>query len=223
MPDSYTYPDSEVLINNLGIQDYNLWKETENELLLLRIEQQLSLPLVGSFDFEHLRRIHKHLVQDLYSWGGELRTVDTQPGSTGIPHCRPQFIADRSSFVFRKLPVGPRVYSFSQDDFSSLLSSFWGELTALHPFRDGNTRSQSILISQFSNEYGWEIDWGSFDNLELLAAARTRALTHDSQLLKTLIDGALHRAETRVSQTKFASFGKWLRDTTSPETEAKNI
>lgn len=37
-------------------------------------------------------RFHAYLVQDFYTWGGQLRDTDTGPGRTGITHCRPQFI-----------------------------------------------------------------------------------------------------------------------------------
>ena len=34
-------------------------------------------PIPGNYDLTHLRRIHHHLLQDVYPWAGELCTAPT--------------------------------------------------------------------------------------------------------------------------------------------------
>ncbi len=100
MPDRYSYPNSLVLINKLGITDYDRWKAVETAAIHQRMVELTEHPTPGRYDLPHLRAIHRHLTHDLYVWGGDIRDTDTHPGGTGIAHCRPPFIvpeADASS------------------------------------------------------------------------------------------------------------------------------
>lgn len=58
-------------------------------------------PIEGGFNFDHLRAIQRHILQDVYDWAGELRTTDT--GAFGFPHARPQFLQDELDRVFHQL------------------------------------------------------------------------------------------------------------------------
>jgi cell filamentation protein len=100
MPDKYTYPGTETLINRLGIKDQVLLDLTEQNLANIGLSELSRTPLRGSFDFSHLQTIHRKLVGDLYEWAGELRTTDTQAIGTGVAHCRPEFIEAFAKEVF---------------------------------------------------------------------------------------------------------------------------
>jgi len=45
------------------------------------MQEILEYPVEGHFDFDHLRAIHKSLFEDIFSWAGEIRTVDILKGS----------------------------------------------------------------------------------------------------------------------------------------------
>ncbi|MDO4143667.1 cell filamentation protein, partial [Clavibacter michiganensis] len=53
------------------------------------------------------------------------------------------------------------------DTFTERLADRWGELSAIHPWRDGNTRSQSMYVSALAQRAGHPIDWASIDVDEL--------------------------------------------------------
>ena len=92
MPDRYSYPNSLVLINKLGITDYDRWKAVETAAIHQRMVELTEHPIPGRYDLPHLQAIHQHLTADLYVWGGDIRDTDTHPGGTGIAPCRPPFI-----------------------------------------------------------------------------------------------------------------------------------
>ncbi len=92
MPDRYTYPGTEVLVNIPGFTDRAAWKDAETATVMARLSELLLSPLPGGYDLDHLCAIHAHLVRSFYTWGGQLRLTETGPGGTGITHCRPQFI-----------------------------------------------------------------------------------------------------------------------------------
>lgn len=81
--DKYCYPDSDVLINLLDIQDAGLLAEAEAEFTAERYRtyQASHLALID-FNLAHLQQLHHHLFQDIYEWAGELRDVDIAKGET---------------------------------------------------------------------------------------------------------------------------------------------
>lgn len=159
MPDRYSYPNSLVLINKLGITDYDRWKAVETAAIHQRMVEFTEHPIPGSFDLPHLQAIHRHLTGDLYVWGSDIRDTDTHPGGTGIAHCRPPFILPEAERVFGELAARNHLRGLDADAFSDGLAWVWGEMTAIHPFRDVNTRSQHILFNQLARDAGWVIDW----------------------------------------------------------------
>lgn len=72
----YCYPDTDILINKLDIHNSSQLIEAETRIASIRLYQLQKHPVKGNFDFKHLCSIHNHIFQDLYSWAGELRTVD---------------------------------------------------------------------------------------------------------------------------------------------------
>lgn len=178
MPDRYTYPGSDVLINKYGITDHDDWKEAETDFIGARMFHLREHPLDGSYDLAHLQAIHAYLTQDMYSWGGEIRDTDTHPGGTGIAHCRPQFIVTEAKRVFGQLASRGYLRGLNADAFSDGLAWVWGETTAIHPFRDANTRSQHIFFNQLAHDAGWVIDWSQIPG-DVFAHARTLAIVEN--------------------------------------------
>lgn len=194
MPDRYAYPGSDVLINKYGITDYDDWKEAETDFIGARMFHLSEHPLDGGYDLAHLQAIHAYLTQDMYVWGGEIRHSDTHPGGTGIAHCRPQFIVAEAERVFGGLAARDNLRGLDADAFSDGLAWVWGETTAIHPFRDANTRSQHIFFTQLARDAGWIIDWSRIPG-DVFAHARTLAIVENHSGIDALIRPNLHTVE----------------------------
>ena len=191
MPDPYAYPGTSVLINLPGYTDPALWKEAESRAIYVRYNEVREHPLDGGFDLAHLQAIHAYLVQDFYTWGGQLRASDTGPGGAGLAHCRPQFIPAEAARIFAALSDDLEfLRDRDVDAFSEGLAWVWGEMTVLHPFRDVNTRSQFVFFNQFAHAAGWLIDWGQIDPY-VFGYARTVAIASDERGIDALIRPAL--------------------------------
>lgn len=195
MPDHYTYPGTEVLVNIPGYTDPGLWKAAERRVVTVRMADLAAHPIDGGFDLAHLQAIHAHLVRGFYTWGGELRDTDTGPGGTTIAHCRPPFIGTEAGRIFTTLADDlDLLRARDADAFSAGLAWVWGETTVLHPFRDINTRSQFVLFNQLAAHAGWVIDWQQIDPY-VFGHARTVAIAADERGLDALIRPALRAAE----------------------------
>ncbi|HZK06072.1 MAG TPA: Fic family protein [Actinomycetaceae bacterium] len=201
MPDHYTYPGSDVLVNKLGITDYEHWKFVETEVIGQRMGELREHPILGRYDLAHLLAIHRHLTGDLYDWAGEVRDTDTHPGGTGIIHCRPQFIVSEAERVFGQLTARDYLRGLDADAFSDGLAWVWGETTSIHATRDVNTRSQHIFFNQLARDAGWVIDWSQIPG-DVFAHARTLAIVKDSSGLDALIRPNLVTVEDAAQQDR---------------------
>ena len=129
MPDRYTYPGSDVLVNKFGVTGYDDRKDAEVDFIGARMGALREHPILGGYDLAHLQAIHAYLTQDMYSWGGEIRDTDTHPGGTGIAHCRPQFIVPEAERIFGILAGSNWLRALDADEFSEGLAWVWGETT----------------------------------------------------------------------------------------------
>lgn len=59
----YCYPNSSVLINKLNIKTHNELITAEREITSLKIAMAKSQPIDGNFDLEHLKKIHKFILE----------------------------------------------------------------------------------------------------------------------------------------------------------------
>ncbi len=77
----YCYPGTDILINKLGIRDFDKLRALERKLTMLRLLELMDTPVNGKFDFKHLQDIYAYIFQDVYEWAGKVRTVDIAKGN----------------------------------------------------------------------------------------------------------------------------------------------
>jgi cell filamentation protein len=141
-------------------------------------------PLDGSFDLDHMKRIHEHLFQDVYEWAGKLRTAPPFPTAMIKSGPSPESItagayAADDRHPYRYFPAGEGMVSHLRAWFSRLnepadyaalppaafaaaIAEPWGEINAAHPFREGNTRAQVAFFAQFAAAHGHFLDYERF-------------------------------------------------------------
>ena len=93
----YCYPSSSLLKNKLNIREEESFREAEREITSIRIAQAMMNPIQGKFDAAHLKRIHRFLFGDIYTWAGKTRTVNI---SKGTPFCLHQYIDENLDILF---------------------------------------------------------------------------------------------------------------------------
>lgn len=85
--DTYTYPDSETLINKADLRSEAALNAFEADATAIRLLEFTEHPIQGKFGLAHLQAIHRHLFQDVYAWAGLLRTVDISKGDSRFGSC----------------------------------------------------------------------------------------------------------------------------------------
>lgn len=155
MDKTYCYPDTDTLINRLGIHSSSRLVEAETRIVSIRLYQLQVQPVPGSFDFEHLCRIHRFIFQDLYSWAGELRTVNIAKKSL---FCLTQHMTGYAQTIFPAYYHDCMRTKDHQDEFIHVLAEHYADLNALHPFREGNGRSQREYCRELCLQCGYLFD-----------------------------------------------------------------
>lgn len=150
--DPYAYKGTIVLKNKLGLRDTARLEAFEIEMTTLRAGEPLPR---GKFNAMHYCRVHHHLFQDVYSWAGKYRTVRTAKG--GNPFCFPEYIGSEMTKLFATLPE--ILSADSSEGFVAEATRFLGELNAIHPFREGNGRSQLAFMAMLSEAAGFVLDF----------------------------------------------------------------
>lgn len=60
----------------------------------------------------------------------------------------------------------------SRPEFVDRLAHYLGEVNALHPFREGNGRTQRAFFAQLSRDAGWRLRWSRLDHQANVDASR---------------------------------------------------
>ena len=71
----------------------------------------------------------------------------------------PERIAPSLDKLFAELNREGNLAGAALTEFCNRAGYFLGELNAIHPFRDGNGRSQRELIRQLAVHNGFQVDW----------------------------------------------------------------
>lgn len=150
--DPLTYDDSSVLRNKFGIRDQDRLDYIERTMSSARIAEGIP---DGNFDLEHLQAIHKHIFQDVYEWAGELRESNLQKGnSVFMPANRLEMgMAD----VHIRLQDHSYLKDVSRDEFATQAGIIIGDINHLHPFREGNGRTQLQYLQKLGDNAGFDV------------------------------------------------------------------
>jgi cell filamentation protein len=135
--DFYCYKNSTVLKNVPGLRTQRALKAYEIAMTAQRAEEPLP---AGHLSMTHYRAIHEHLFQDIYRCAGDFRRV--RIARNGSMFCYPENIAREMHTLFGDLRSRNGLRGLPREDFAPALARFLAELNAIHPFRDGNGRTQ---------------------------------------------------------------------------------
>jgi len=183
--DPYLDLEHGVLRNRLGITDPEALRTAEADYTAVRLAQLAHHGLPGAYDLAHLQAFHRHIFGDVYAWAGELRTVAI--GKGGSPFCRPENLAADAVELFAWLARAGHLRGLDRATFVDDLTELAADLNALHPFREGNGRTQRAFLRQLARDAGRPIRWALLEAEENVAAAKA-AQAEDLAPLRALLD-----------------------------------
>ena len=161
------YPGTTCLVNLLDIHDENILAATEAALTLGKTSELLHKPLSGPFDFACYKDIHRYLFCDLYPWAGQVRDIDlSKRGTVFMPAAQIRHAAD---VCFARL-VSTDLRVLSDHERAVAVADFYNTINLLHPFREGNGRTQRVFFQQWLRAFDYELDFSQADTDLLMMA-----------------------------------------------------
>lgn len=163
----YCYPKSNVLINKLNIQNADALHTAEREITSLRLAAAKMQPIKGKFDMKHLQKIHGYVFGDVYSWAGKLRHVNIAKGNQ---FCLAMNLDTYGSNLFRKLEQENYLIG-ATEHVPHRLAYYLSEINVLHPFREGNGRTQRLFVEYLASVAGYRVDFSLVSAEEMIIAS----------------------------------------------------
>lgn len=164
----YCYKDTDVLINKLNITNDKDLYNAERELVSLRVSAFNDNPLKGNFDFNYLKAIHKYLFQDIYKWAGDIRNCNIAKQDL---FCLTEHIESFANDIFNKLKKENYYMNYDYETTILKLAGLFADINALHPFREGNGRSQRMFIESLAKINGINLDLTNVSNMDMIVAS----------------------------------------------------
>jgi cell filamentation protein len=165
--DPYVYPGTSILRNRLGITDEAELERVEREIATQRASEPMP---TGDFDLTHLRAIHRHLFQDIYDWAGEIRTVEISKEGHQFQFRR--FIETGMADVHRRLVAAGFLAGLELVRFAEAAGQITGDINYVHPFREGNGRTQLQYLRPLAEHAGHPLDLTRIERDAWMAASR---------------------------------------------------
>ena len=178
---NYCYKDSDVLINKLNITNEKDLYDAERGLVALRTAQLNEEPIKGYFDFNHLKSIHKFLFQDIYRWAGDVRNCNIAKQDL---FCLCEYIDSFANDIFNKLKKEQYFNKYNYDVKLEKLVELFADINALHPFREGNGRSQREFIEELAKINGIDLNLTTVSKDDMIVASHDSINGHYEKLLE---------------------------------------
>lgn len=192
--DPYTYPNSPVLRNIPDIRELSQLETFEADMVVRRTVELSYRPVRGAFDSAHLKAIHHYLFQDVYEWAGKFRTVN-MARSEQITFAHFGHIEPYLANVFGQLAAEDHLRGRKPEEFAGRAAFYLGEINAVHPFREGNGRTQREFVRALAVQAGFNISWERLDRKRLYEASQISFLRGDNGPLADLLRAVLTAKE----------------------------
>lgn len=181
--DPYLDPGTGILRNLVGATSQEQLRKIESDVASAAEIELENIP--RSNDLKELQAIHKALFGKIYDWAGEIRTVDIKKGSEEFFLF--QFrVSQGADFVFSELAKEHVLRGLNREDFAKRLAYFYEQLNFVHPFREGNGRTQRVFWNRVAADAGYFIDWSQVVGDELDKASAIGREQHDLQPLESM-------------------------------------
>lgn len=177
-----------VLINKKGIKDESELDKVERASSYMKALYLDQNPIKGKFDLKHLQAIHKKLFEDIYPFAGKIRDGYLQKGQQDFT--MGYRIVPQAEKLFTQLKNEQFLKKTEPAKIAGRLAYYMGEINAIHPFREGNGRTQRIFIAQLAKEAGFELTFSKATQEEMINAS-IQAHRCDYKGLESIIEKGL--------------------------------
>ncbi len=141
----YTYidPQTGILRNLVDITDHDVLFFVESAAVAKRLQELYENPIKIK-GIESLFAIHRHLFQDIYSWAGEKRIVEIRKDNKQF--FPTTYFENAYRFIDTLILNYKKTQTNNKQKLAEQLAEILDNLNYLHPFREGNGRTQREFL-----------------------------------------------------------------------------
>lgn len=175
------------LRNLLGAKSPQELKKLEAQIVFANELELEAAAIARTNDLAELLALHKQLFGNVYDWAGKIRTVDIKKNEDNAEYfLLVSKITDAANFVFGELNKENNLNGLSTEAFVDRLAYFYDQLNYIHPFREGNGRTQRVFWTRVARDAGYDINWDEVVGSENDDASKMAAEAMDLSALKTM-------------------------------------
>ncbi len=214
----YTLKDGLTLKNKLGAASHEALEAAETDYARNRLWDFASgQGPIGGFDVPYLKAIHRHLFQDAYEWAGRTRdervmlsdgAIASEPvlrKVDGEPFMHGPLIADTLKRITGKLRDENFLRGLSREEFSNRAAVLMVDLNCVHPFREGNGRTQRVFITELAQEAGHKLDFSCVTRERMIQASIAGNEKNNPAMMRRLFNEISDRVRVSALSKAIAS------------------
>ncbi|EJF78988.1 BID domain-containing T4SS effector [Bartonella doshiae] len=183
-PHNYTYPKTTTLKNKYGTKNLKTFldkcsHDTTKAMINLREE-----PLPEQFDSSYLCYIHKRLFSNTFEWAGQLRNIPFtfEDGTTAaMPEMKRTGwenafaigyeIQEGLQRLDQALAEKNNLQGLTREEFISEAMEMFNSLNHIHPFREGNGRTQRVFFENLAKAAGHQLEFSLVTKERMMIAS----------------------------------------------------
>ncbi|PIT70137.1 adenosine monophosphate-protein transferase, partial [Bartonella tribocorum] len=194
----YTYLQSATLKNKYGIKNYTSFvkkcaHDTAKKMINLRKE-----PLPEQFNSSYLCSIHHKLFKNTFEWAGHPRHIPFtfEDGTTAVMP-----IVEHSNFfaigdevqkglqqLDQTLSQKNNLQGLTREEFNLEAANLFNFLNYIHPFREGNGRTQQVFFEKLAQAAGHQLDFSLVTQERMTLASVAGAVKGDLEPMQHLFE-----------------------------------
>ena len=225
-PSPYVDPATGFLRNEVSASTQQEIDRASAELLPGRLDDLAKDPIPCTGDKAHLQAIHRVLFDGVFDWAGQFRTSDIdKQGTDFVPAGELEAAIDQ---LFTELAAENLLRGLPRERFIARLAHYYARLNQIHPFREGNGRTQRLFWGQVALHAGWYVDFVHMSKPANNEASRVASQEGNLQPLVALLDEATRpapsvergEAELRTAvrrKQRGRHFLGWMRSHANPD------
>ena len=180
----YTDPKTGILRNLADITDSDALLFFESGAVAKRIQELYENPIKIK-GADTLLSIHQHLFQDVYFWAGKRRKVEiSKAGKQFFPTTH---FDNAFRFIDTLLSDYKKISKQDKPQIAQKLAEILDNVNYLHPFREGNGRTQREFLRLLASEKGLTLNLNPPDDKNVYDQYMLGTINSDVKTLTKLI------------------------------------
>jgi cell filamentation protein len=180
----YIDPNSGLLKNLQNITESDVLLFVESSAVTKRLQELYQNP-IRIKGIETLFDIHRHLFQDIYIWAGNKRSVEIS--KDGKQFFLTIHFDNALTYIDSLIAEYKQLSKENKKQIAEKLAEILDNINYLHPFREGNGRTQREFLRLLAKEKGLILNLNPADNKNIYERYMKGTVESDISILSNLI------------------------------------